>query len=264
MTDVAGSTEIMFVLDRSMSMSGVRQQVIDGFNKLIAEQRVLPTPCFVSLVQFDHEYQEDFMHMPLADVPDLTALTYVPRGNTALNDALGRSVTSLGTKIDAMAVAERPERVIVVVHTDGAENASKEFTSAQLRAMVKEHQEEGGWLFVFAAANIDAFAAGDSLGVSKGATAGYQGSKMGTEALYGATSQAVLRSRQMSHTQYGSVVRGAAGASLFNAAEVNAMATGDVSMLGGVAGTSPASSEDPIVAARKAAAKRSPVGVKRR
>jgi len=208
--------------------------VIDGFNKMMAEQKADPSPCFVSLVLFDHEYQEVFIDRPLAEVPGLTAAVCFARGDTHLFDALGRAVSSLGARIDALPPAKQPEKVIVVVHTDGAENGSTESTAASVSKLVKEQQEEASWLFVFAGANIDAFAAGGQVGFVKGATAHYQGTVMGTAALYGSTSAAVLRSRGMKHDQYKSVVRGVEDVFLAN--EVSAMATGDSSLLNAVDG----------------------------
>jgi len=223
----AGRTHIMFVLDRSGSMAGLRNAVIDGFNKLIADQREDQSPCSVSLVQFDNAYEENYLDMPLADVPALTALTYEPRGGTALLDALGRAIVSLGTRVDKLAAKDRPEKVIVIVHTDGEENASKEYKIEQVRTLVKEQQQEAGWLFVFAGANIDSFQTGQSYGMKGMSTANYAGHAGGVKALYGSTSAAVLRSRGMKSESYESVVRGES--SFFSQNEVHAMATGDAS-----------------------------------
>lgn len=256
-------THILFVLDRSGSMSSMLPAVIGGFNKMMDEQRALKSPCFVSLVLFDNTYKEVFVDMPLADVPALTATVCFPGGDTALYDALGRACSGLAARIDGLPQAKRPSKVIVVAHTDGQENASREWTSERVKGLIKDQTEEGGWLFVFAGANIDSFAAGERMGVSKGATANYQGSVVGTQALYGATSQAVLRGRQMKSDQYKSVVR---GASLFNAAEVRAMATGDSSLLGGMpgAGSVPSNvpSSDSVNARLLAAAKGAKAGIR--
>jgi uncharacterized protein YegL len=227
----AGRTHIMFVLDKSQSMHKLRNEVVDGFNKLIAEQREEKSPCWVSLVQFDDRYEETFLDVPLEDVPLLTALMYEPRGYTALFDALGRAITSLGTRIDRLAIGDRPEKVIVIVHTDGEENSSKERRPAEIRALVKEQQEEGGWLFVFSGANIDAFQAGGDVGVARGATAGFVGSSVGVQALYSSTSAAVLRSRTSEPEHYKQMRTG--GMAFFNENEVSAMAAGDSSLLSG-------------------------------
>lgn len=225
-------TYLLFVLDRSGSMNHLRSAVIENFNKLIEDQKKIDAPCFVSLVQFDDKYQEDYLDVALADVQPLTALTYEPRGGTALFDALGRAVTSLGTRIDRLPTSKRPARVIVVVHTDGAENASKEFKAEQVQSIVKANTDEGGWMFIFAGANIDAFAAGGHVGIAKGGIANYVPNLGGTEAVYGATSNAVARSRMMSPQSYKSAVRmQSRGQSAFNAAEIRAMSLGDASQM---------------------------------
>lgn len=246
-------TYLMFVLDRSGSMTALRNAVVTNFNKLIAEQQQVAAPCRVSLVQFDDKYEENYLDVPLSEVQPLTLLTYEPRGSTALFDAVGRSVTSLGTRIDRLPVKKRPQRVIVVVHTDGAENASKEFKAEQVQALVKANSDEGGWMFIFAGANIDAFAAGGDLGLARGGIANYVGHAQGTQALYGATSQAVMRSRTMGQAKYASAVRGMSkGESVFNAAELRAMATGDASQMSQIASqvTVPPASA-PISSAKK-------------
>jgi hypothetical protein len=223
------TTHIAFLLDKSGSMASLRSAVIDGYNQLMSEQRALRSPCFVTQVQFDDEYEEVYIERPLSEVPLLTAQEYEPRGGTALLDALSRFITALSTKMDAIPLEDRVNhRVIVVVHTDGAENSSRETTLAQLQARVKEQQEEGRWLFVFAAANIDAFAAGQSAGIHTASVASFQGSAIGTHALFSSTSAAVLRSRSVSHEGYAGLVRGAE--SFYSPQEMNAMANPDGSV----------------------------------
>lgn len=160
------TTLVAVVLDRSGSMGFIRQPTIDGFNGFLAEQKKSTADeARLTLVQFDHEYLVVHNNLPLADVPDLTAETFVPRGNTALLDALGRAIISTGETLAAMAEDERPEQVVFVIITDGQENASREYTKAKIAEMVKIQTEVYKWQFVFLGANMDAIGEGAGMGV---------------------------------------------------------------------------------------------------
>ncbi len=144
MTD-AHFTHIAFLLDRSGSMQSIRTDTVGGFEAFIAEQRALPGRCTVSLAQFDNEYEEVYTDVPVADVPPLDL---VPRGSTALVDAIGRLVNATGARLAALPEDQRPGTVIVGIMTDGLENASKEFTRPQIKAMITEHTDVYGWQFM--------------------------------------------------------------------------------------------------------------------
>ena len=132
----AGFTYIMMLIDRSGSMSRLRDDTIGGFNTFIAEQRKVPGKAVLTLAQFDDQFQIDYEAKDILVVPDLTPETFVPRGGTALRDALARLMISSGAKLSAMPEDERPENVICVVITDGRENASKETPANILKEMI--------------------------------------------------------------------------------------------------------------------------------
>ncbi len=151
----ANCTRIAVILDRSGSMSSVRESTVAGFNEFIKQQKELPGECSVKLVQFDNEYEVVF-DKPLKDVPELTQATFVPRGSTALLDAQGRTIVTLGEELSKLSEDQRPSKVIVVTLTDGQENASREYKLEQIAAMIKEQREVYNWDFVFLGANQDA------------------------------------------------------------------------------------------------------------
>lgn len=137
--------DLICILDRSGSMSGTEQHVIDSFNEFIAMQRDKNQKMKVTLVLFDHEYELVHDRLPLKDVPELTAETYYVNGMTALNDAVGRTINSLKNR----------ENAFVFIETDGMENASEEYTQDAVRKLVRE-QEKAGWEFMFVGSDLSA------------------------------------------------------------------------------------------------------------
>ncbi len=190
------STFIAVVLDRSGSMMGVREATINGLNEFIKGQKEIPGEATFTLAQFDHEHSLTFDSVPLASVPTITNEMYVPRGNTALFDAIGKTIDTLGEKLASMAEAERPGKVIVVVQTDGEENASKLFTAAQIKEKIKHQTDKYSWQFVFLGANIDAATTADSFGISKGSTLQYNSTIKGSKTMYASLNRSVGGSRK--------------------------------------------------------------------
>ena len=168
-------TDITMVLDRSGSMQSIKDDSIGGFDAFISEQRRLPGRCTVSLVQFDNVYEEVYTGRDLADVP---GLTLVPRGSTAMLDAIGRAVNATGARLAAMPEDRRPGTVIVGIMTDGLENASREFTYPMIKALIEQQEQVYGWTFMYMGANQDAIEVGASLGVARDRSLTYAGPKV--------------------------------------------------------------------------------------
>jgi len=152
-------THIAIILDRTGSMQGIRDDTIGGFNAFVAEQRQLPGTATLTLVQFDSQDPYEVIHkaMPIADVPELTAATYVPRASTPLLDAVGRGINDLDATLAALSEDERPGKVVFAIVTDGYENASREFSKDDITRMISDHQERADWQFVFLSADLTAF-----------------------------------------------------------------------------------------------------------
>ena len=163
-------TDVTVVLDRSGSMVSCREEAENGLNHFIEEQKKQPGECLFSLVQFDNEYE--FVHKG-EKISDIPKFTLVPRGMTALLDAVGRAIGETGNRLSAMKESDRPGLVVFVIVTDGGENSSHEFNKKQVRDMIERQKSEYSWKFTFLGANQDAFAEASALGIDLSAIAGY-------------------------------------------------------------------------------------------
>ena len=163
-------TDITLIVDRSGSMQEVREDAEGGVNAFIAQQAKEPGEALLTLVQFDTEYE--FLHKgaPIEDVPKFNL---VPRGMTALLDAVGRAMNETGERLAKMAEADRPGLVIFVVMTDGQENSSREFSKPQIKKLIERQQNEFNWHFTFLGANQDAFAEAGGMGIQPSGVADF-------------------------------------------------------------------------------------------
>lgn len=159
-------TEIVCIVDRSGSMASIQDDVIGGFNRFLEDQKKVPGKASMTYVQFDDKYEIVHNGKPIQDVPALTSETYKPRGQTALLDAIGKTMNDVGTRLSKMPEEKRPGKVIAVVLTDGKENASREFTQSMVKQMIEHQRDTYKWEFVFLAANQDAFASAQAIGVA--------------------------------------------------------------------------------------------------
>lgn len=190
------STLITFILDRSGSMGTIKEPTIAGFNKFIEEQKKLTTDeTLVSLYQFDHEYETVFENRKLLAVENLTDKTFVPRGNTALLDAIGKTIVTTGQTLAAKPENERPSLVIMVIITDGAENASTEYNRAQIFDMIKHQTDAYSWQFVFLGANQDAIAEAARFGILSANAMSYAATKGGVSKSYEAMARNIVSTR---------------------------------------------------------------------
>ena len=191
-----GSTAIGVVMDESGSMSHLVNDTIGGFNTFLREQKAIPGEATLTLALFNHDYKLVHDGVSLKDVPELTTFTYKPSGTTALLDAVGRTVDTMGRKFASMKEEDRPSKVVVLIMTDGEENASSDYKHARIKEMVAHQQEKYGWSFAFIGANIDSFAVGSSMGLSKGSTYSYASNSVGTQSLYSSMSAGTTNFRR--------------------------------------------------------------------
>lgn len=185
-------TEMVFVLDRSGSMSGLAADTIGGFNELIEKQKKIEGDAYVTTVLFDHEYEVLHDHVALGEVAPLTDKEYFARGSTALLDAVGRTINAVGVRLAATPEEERPEHVVFVITTDGMENASREYTAKQVREMVEHQQQKYSWQFVFLGANMDAVSEARNLGISAKYAADFTPSHSGVRKMYSMALDSVM------------------------------------------------------------------------
>ena len=154
-------THIIAILDRSGSMITIRQDTEGGFDAFIEEQKKVEGKCTLTLVQFDDHYNVVYASK---DLQKVRPLVLVPRGSTALLDAIGKTVVAEGEMLARKKEEDRPGHVIVLVMSDGQENASKEWTREKVSELLNQQKDTYGWKFIFMGTNQDAVTEGQSMG----------------------------------------------------------------------------------------------------
>ena len=187
---------VSFLLDRSGSMAGLVDDVIGGFNAFVANQRTVTGDCAFTAVQFDSHNPFEIIHaaIPIVSVPNLDQDRYRPRGTTPLLDALGNLITTTERRVSSSA---SDEDQIIVVFTDGLENASSNWTRSTLFNLIEKKKAEG-WTFVFLGANQDAYGEGRDLGFDQRNIQTYRGDGRGTREAWGSVDRAVSDYRRAS------------------------------------------------------------------
>lgn len=195
----AGKTEIVCVLDRSGSMSSIREDAIGGFNTMIEGQRADlqdGEECNVSVYLFDNAYEPLYEGVDLLECDLLDDTNFVPRGSTALLDAVGRTIDAVGARLAATDEDDRPENVVVAIITDGAENCSKEYSYERVAEMIDHQTTKYSWDFMFLAANIDANAVASRLNINAGSTFSYEATAKGAADMYHSVGATFSRARR--------------------------------------------------------------------
>ena len=189
-----GLTELVFVVDRSGSMGGLETDTIGGFNATLEAHRKAEGEAMVSTVLFDNEIEVLHDRLPIAEVAPITDKEYWVRGCTALLDAVGGAVNHISRVHGYLPEDARPEHTIVVITTDGMENASREYSYDQVKAMISRKEREG-WDFLFLGANIDAAAEAERIGISADRAATYLADEAGTQVMQRAQCEATVAMR---------------------------------------------------------------------
>ena len=184
-------TEIVFILDRSGSMSGLEKDTIGGVNSMLEKQRKEPGDAVVSTVLFDNENEVIHDRVDIADVPDLTDREYFVRGCTALLDAVGGAIHHIGNIHKYARKEDVPEKTLFIITTDGMENSSHHYTYDKVRRMIERQKERYGWEFIFLGANIDAAAEAGKFGIDASMSANYHNDAVGTALNYAVISEAI-------------------------------------------------------------------------
>ena len=183
--------ELVFIVDRSGSMTGLESDTIGGFNATLDAHRKTDSETLVSTVLFDHELIRLHDRLPIAEVPPMTESDYVPRGMTALLDAVGRTIAHISSVHGYLPEDHKPEHTIVVITTDGFENASHEYTYNKVKALIEQKKEQG-WEFLFLGANIDAAEEAGNLGIDADHAATFLADDEGVARMYEAQAQATV------------------------------------------------------------------------
>ena len=186
-------SELVFILDRSGSMSGLEADTIGGFNSLIEKQKSMEGRCFVTTVLFDSDFERIHDRVDLSEIPAMTEKDYYVRGCTALLDAIGSTIRHIVNIHRYARPEDVPEHTTFVIMTDGMENASRSFDSATVKRMIEHEKEKYGWEFLFLAANIDAVETASRVGIHADRAADYHADRRGTAVVYETVSETLLR-----------------------------------------------------------------------
>ena len=190
-----GLTELVFILDRSGSMSGLESDTIGGYNGLLEKQKQEGGEAVITTVLFDDHVELLHDRINLRGVAPITEKEYYVRGSTALLDAIGKTISKIGNAQKHTAEEERAERVLFVITTDGMENASREYSLKLVREMIERQKTRYGWEFLFLGANIDAAETAESFGIHRDMAVNYNPDGEGTQLNYQVLSDVVTSFR---------------------------------------------------------------------
>lgn len=173
-------TEMIFIMDRSGSMQNLVSDTIGGYNSMIDKQRGEEGEASVTTVLFDDQYEILFDNVDIKKVAEITDKEYYARGMTALLDAIGKTISQVAARHSNFVESAVPAKTVVVIITDGMENASKEYNLPTIKSMIEKQKNEFGWEFVFMGANIDAISVAGSMGIDASRAANYHADVVGT------------------------------------------------------------------------------------
>lgn len=188
-------TEIVFILDRSGSMSGFEADTIGGFNSMIEKQKEKDGKVYVSTILFDNDSEVLHDRKEIGEIAPMTRKDYEVRGCTALLDAIGGAIHHIGNIHKYARPEDVPEHTIFIITTDGMENASRRYDSRTVKAQIERQREKFGWEFIFLAANIDAVETAENIGIRRERAANYRQDAKGIKLTYETINEAVVTLR---------------------------------------------------------------------
>lgn len=193
-----GLTELVFILDKSGSMSGLETDTIGGYNSMLEKQKVVEGECRITTVLFDNKYELLHDRIDIRAVSPITEKEYQVGGSTALLDAIGRTIHKIGNAQKHTANDYRAEKVLFVIITDGEENSSREYSAEKIKALIEQQKKNYGWEFIFLGANIDAVETAGRFGISADRAQNYHADREGVELNFRVMSEAVATFRACS------------------------------------------------------------------
>ncbi|MCD8119931.1 MAG: VWA domain-containing protein [Lachnospiraceae bacterium] len=188
-------TEIIFILDRSGSMSGLESDTIGGFNSMIGKQKEEEGEALISTVLFNSRSEVIHDRVNVQEVKPMTDREYRVGGCTALIDAIGGAIHHIGNVHKYAREEDVPEHTLFVITTDGMENASRHYSSDEVKRMIERQKEKYGWEFLFLGANIDAVETAKHFGISEDRAVNYHSDHAGTQLNYEVVSEAICAVR---------------------------------------------------------------------
>ncbi len=189
-------TELVFILDKSGSMSGLEKDTIGGYNAMLEKQKALDGEALITTVLFDNNYELLHDRIDIRAVSPITETEYFVGGSTALLDAIGVTINKIANAHKHTAEDYRADKVLFVITTDGMENASREYDYGKIKAMVEGQKSEYGWEFIFLGANIDAIDVAGRFGIAPDRVQNYHADSKGTRLNFEVTAQAISSYRE--------------------------------------------------------------------
>ena len=189
-------TEIVFILDRSGSMSGLEADTIGGFNSMIEKQRKADGEALVSTVLFDNMSEVIHDRVNIHDIKPMTDRDYTVRGCTALLDAIGGAIHHISNVHKYARPEDVPEHTLFIITTDGMENASRFYSSDRVKQMIERQKAKYGWEFLFLGANMDAVKEAARFGISSDRAVRFENDAQGVAVNYHVVSETVSRMRE--------------------------------------------------------------------
>lgn len=190
-----GLTELVFIIDRSGSMSGLEADTIGGFNGLLEKQKKEEGEAFVSVVLFDDRTEVLYDRVAIQEVAPMNSRQYYVRGCTALLDAVGGAIHHIKNVHKYAREEDVPEKTLFIITTDGMENASRQYSYGKVKRMIEEKKDKDHWEFLFLGANIDAVKVAGRFGINPARAVNYENDSAGTRLNYEVMSRAVSRAR---------------------------------------------------------------------
>jgi len=187
-------TEIVYILDRSGSMTGLEKDTIGGFNSMMKKQKESGEEAYVSTVLFDDRTEVLHDRVDIRKIEDITEKDYYTRGCTALLDAVGSAISHISNVHKYARPEDRPDKTVFVITTDGMENSSRYYTYDKVKRMVSRQQEKYGWEFIFIGANIDSYAEAGRFGIRAERTVNYVHDDIGTANVYAGVGMMLCKS----------------------------------------------------------------------
>lgn len=196
------TTELVFILDKSGSMSGLESDTIGGFNSMLERQEKEEGEALVTTILFDDRYRVIHDRINVKGIKPLTEKEYFVEGTTALLDAIGKTINKLVNVQKNTSEEYRSDKIVFVITTDGMENASREYSYEKIREMIKKQKEKYKWEFIFLGANIDAISTAESFGIDTDRAANYHADSQGVRLNYDVVSEAVSQLRAGEEVDY--------------------------------------------------------------
>ena len=183
---MANTTEMVFIIDKSGSMSGLESDTIGGFNSNIKQQRETGENVLVTAVFFDTTFKTLYDRVNISEIENMTTKDYCPGGGTALCDAVGNTINRIKYAQQYLKKDERPDKTMFVIITDGQENSSREFSSSKVKELITEQKQKHDWEFLFLGANMDAVETANTYGIDADKAVTYMSDVIGTTTAWGA------------------------------------------------------------------------------